>query len=413
MLTSAAETMLAEVRRWSTRPLQGQGIPSVQAVKWLLDRWEHLTPTFILLRSLVLVLLMGSALVLLRPPERLTSWASALSAFLLFILLVLAQLLPGVLAARAPEGVALALARMTRGLSLPLLPLAIPLAWAVRLLLRAVGQPEAPLSPSGEERDLPLWANQIEGNGTAIEEEERQMIRGIFGLEATTARAIMVPRIDIVAVDTQTPLSKVVDVIVQRGYSRIPLYEGTMDNVVGIIYAKDLLDSLVNGKSPPSLQALARPAHFIPETKKIDELLQELRRERVHLAIVVDEYGGTAGLVTIEDLLEEIVGEIEDEFDLREVHIQHISDNEAVMDARVSIQDLNELFGLHIRGGDFDTVGGFVYTKLGKIPSPGDEITAEGVKATVLSTVGHRIKQVRILRHPSRQPKKEPGKTEA
>jgi CBS domain containing-hemolysin-like protein len=239
-----------------------------------------------------------------------------------------------------------------------------------------------------------------QANG-GIEAEERAMIRGIIKLVGTAAREIMVPRIDIVAVDTEDTVEDVMALIIERGYSRIPLYEGTIDNVVGILYAKDFLRYFSRGAQPPSLKDIARPPYFIPESKKVDELLSEMRANRVHIAIVVDEYGGTAGLVTIEDLLEEIVGEIEDEYDRSEVTIERISPDEAILDARVSIDDLNEIFGLAIEGEDFDTVGGFVYHLLGRVPTSGDEVCADGLRLRVLNVIGRRIKKVRIVREPS------------
>jgi CBS domain containing-hemolysin-like protein len=227
------------------------------------------------------------------------------------------------------------------------------------------------------------------------------MIRGIIKLVGTAAREIMVPRIDIVAVDTDATVEEVMALIMERGYSRIPLYEGTIDNVVGVLYAKDFLRYLARGAHPPSLKDIARPPYFIPESKKVDELLGEMRLNRVHMAIVVDEYGGTAGLVTIEDLLEEIVGEIEDEYDRSEVTIERLSVDEAILDARVGIDDLNELFGLAVEGEDFDTVGGFVYHLLGRVPIPGDEVCADSLRLRVLSVLGRRIKKVRAIREPA------------
>ncbi|MEE9324994.1 MAG: hemolysin family protein, partial [Dehalococcoidia bacterium] len=230
----------------------------------------------------------------------------------------------------------------------------------------------------------------------SLPEEERQMIRSILKLEDTPAREIMVPRLDIVAVDTHTPLSQVIDLVIQRGFSRIPLYEENIDNIIGIIYAKDLLRFLNHNGDAIDLKKVAREAHFIPESKKISELLHEFQEKRVHLAIVVDEYGGVSGLVSLEDLLEEIVGDIQDEFDRGEPQIQKVSDTEAIMDAKVSIDQFSEMFSVQIEGDGFDTVGGFVLNQLGKIPSMGDELETQGIKISVLSTIGRRIKKVRV-----------------
>jgi CBS domain containing-hemolysin-like protein len=205
----------------------------------------------------------------------------------------------------------------------------------------------------------------------------------------------MVPRIDIEALDVSETIDDAMRLIVDKGFSRIPLYDDTIDNVVGIVYAKDLLRCVTEGRRP-SLKEVARPPYFIPESKRVDELLDELRQSKVHIAIVVDEYGGTAGLVTIEDLLEEIVGEIQDEYDREEAPIERINETEAILDARVGIETLTELFGFETDDQqDYDTVGGFVYHKLGKVPVAGDEVRVDGLTLRVLSVIGRRIKKVR------------------
>ena len=237
-----------------------------------------------------------------------------------------------------------------------------------------------------------------EGHEQNLEEDESQMVRSIIALDETMAREIMVPRIDVVALDVNTSLSNVVRTIIERGFSRIPLYEDTIDNIVGVLYAKDILRFWGQPDDKLDIRKIARTPHFIPETKRIDELLQEFRDKRVHMAIVVDEYGGVAGLVSLEDLVEEIVGEIEDEFDTGEPQIETISPNEVIMDAGVSIDLLNETLALDIQGEDFDSIGGFIYDRLGKIPSPGDEIRADGFVVSVLSTTGRRIRKVKIVK---------------
>jgi putative hemolysin len=237
--------------------------------------------------------------------------------------------------------------------------------------------------------------------GHTIEPSEREMIRGIISLEATSVHEIMVPRIDVVAVSIEDTLDEVIRVMMERGYSRIPLFEETIDDVVGVLYAKDIMRHLATDnvdRSAQNLRDLARPPFFVPESKRVDELLADMRANRVHLAIVVDEYGGTAGIVTIEDMLEEIVGEIEDEYDREEPTIEKVDETEVIVDARVSIDDLNELLGLHIEGEDFDTVGGFVYHELGRIPLAGDEVQWDGLRMRVLSVLGRRIKKVRVTK---------------
>jgi CBS domain containing-hemolysin-like protein len=184
----------------------------------------------------------------------------------------------------------------------------------------------------------------------------------------------------------------------EAGHSRIPAYKETIDNVQGVLYAKDLLPYLSQGRTEVPLKSILREAYFIPETKKASDLLPDLQQRRVHMAIVVDEYGGMAGLVTIEDLLEEIVGEIQDEYDTEEPFVEFISDTEYVFDARVDLDDLNRLMNVALPTDESDTLGGFIYTELGKVPVVGDCVTFRDLGFTVESVAGRRIKKVRVER---------------
>jgi putative hemolysin len=207
----------------------------------------------------------------------------------------------------------------------------------------------------------------------------------------------MVPRIDVIHEPRESTLGTILDQVVSTGYSRIPIVAESIDDVVGVVYAKDVLRALRAGDLEDPAEPIARAAYFVPDTKKVDELLQDLQQKRVHMAIVVDEYGGTAGIVTIEDLLEEIVGEIRDEYDVNEeLPIQHVDDKECVVDARVSIRDLNEALDVHLDVEELDTLGGLVYHELGKLPEEGDEVRVNGCLVTVLSTQGRRIKKLRV-----------------
>ena len=230
------------------------------------------------------------------------------------------------------------------------------------------------------------------------DEQEMGMIRAILRMEESTVRDVMVPRPDVAAVSVQEPLASAAAVLAEAGHSRILVYDGTINQIVGTLHARDVLRLIGPEPRPTDLRELLRPALFVPENKRLDELLQEFQRERVHIAVVVDEYGETAGLVTLEDLLEEIVGEIVDEFERAEPEVQVIGPDEVVLDARVNMDFLKEHFSVEVIGEGFDTVGGLVYARLGKMPSPGDEVAVDGLKVQVLSTLGRRIKKVRILR---------------
>ena len=219
------------------------------------------------------------------------------------------------------------------------------------------------------------------GEQGILEAEEEQMIHAVIELGERRVHEVMVPRIDMVAVPADIPLDDLIDTIVNAGHSRIPVYEESIDNVIGILYAKDLLPYLKGADHPPAIRTILRTPLFVPESMTVDDLLHEFQRRKVHIAIVLDEYGGTAGLVTIEDLLEEIVGEIQDEYDVEEPMIVRLSDNEARVDGRASIDDLADAFDLKWGEEDaeeFDTVGGLVYHHIGGVPSVGDTVNVDG-----------------------------------
>ena len=231
-----------------------------------------------------------------------------------------------------------------------------------------------------------------------IESDEHEMITGVIRLDRTVAREIMVPRMDVVGVEVETPLRAALDVIIAGSHSRVPVYEESLDHVVGLLYSKDLIRILRDGQADVPLPSVLRPAHFVPETKPLDELLQELQQSKVHMAIVVDEYGGTAGIVTIEDVLEEIVGEIQDEYDVGEEPLfERVGENEGVFDARVSITDVNDALSVTLLD-ESDTLGGLVYQRLQKMPKVGDQVHVDQVTISVLSVVGRRIKKVRVVK---------------
>ena len=297
-------------------------------------------------------------------------------------------------AALSPETIALTVAPSVRALAQFLKPVT---ALSDRAVRRASnGADDA--SPNGEA--LPLELGISDDSEEGLDEREAEMIRGVVRLDKTTAREIMLPRLDIVAVELGTPLTQVAETMVDSGHSRIPVYEESLDVVKGIAYVRDILKNLNrNGESLGRLsEQMIRPAMFIPETKDLEELLNEIQETRVHMAIVVDEYGGVSGLVTIEDLLEEIVGEIQDEFDVGEPELETISEGEFLIDARTGLDELNQLLDLKVEGDGFDTVGGFVYDRLGKIPAAGDRVEYDGLQIEVVSTVGRRLKKLRVVR---------------
>jgi CBS domain containing-hemolysin-like protein len=320
---------------------------------------------------------------------------AALTAFLL----IFCEITPKTIAIRHAETLALHLAGPVRAVTWML-------GWLNRLLsaippvfLRLFGDQAAPKSPFVTEEEIRFLVGTAEEEGV-IEESEEQMIHSIFEFGDTTAREIMVPRVDVKAVEVNTPIQEVVDLMLQVGHSRIPVYEENVDNIVGTVFDRDLFKYLREGQTDVPLRETFRPAYFVPESKKVDELLRELQKSRVQMAIVVDEYGGTAGIVTIEDILEEIVGEIQDEFDAEEEPIEKVSENEAVFNALVHMDDVNRWLEMDLEAEDVDTLGGYVYSHLGKMPVSGDQFEVDNVSFCVVSTVGRRIKKVRVTKHP-------------
>ena len=325
------------------------------------------------------------------------SWgAVAVAAVATVLGLMLFQALPRVLVSQNPErwsavlNPLVVLIRAVFGLPARLIDLPIMAGlrwWRAR-------HPEA----ADEAAELIRMA-EMDTTAGAIDETERQMIRSVIELEQTTVKEVLVPRIDVVAVDADVAFGEVAKLFVDKGYSRLPVYEETIDNIIGVIFAKEVLRYLAKDTCPVSIRDITRLPYFVPESKKVDELLADLRQNKMSIAIVVDEYGGTAGLVTVEDLLEEIVGEIADEFDVEEEEIQRLTETEAIVDAKVSVDALNELFVLEIEKDDFETVGGFIYDQLGKMPSVGDEVQVDGLlRLRVLSMLGRRIKKVRVTK---------------
>ena len=235
--------------------------------------------------------------------------------------------------------------------------------------------------------------------GGAIEQDEKDMIYSIFQLGDTLAREVMVPRIDMLAFEQSTGLVEATDGLLQTGYSRAPVYSGTVDDIVGLVYVKDLLAAWRKGENPRTIREIVRPAYFVPEAKRVDDLLAEMQARRVQMAIVVDEYGGTAGLVTIEDIVEEIVGEIRDEYDVaEELPYRELQGGEFMFNGGIDLDDVNQIAEASLPKDTSETLGGFIYSRLGRVPTPGDVIEAGSLHLIVEQVHGRRIRKVRARR---------------
>jgi putative hemolysin len=231
-----------------------------------------------------------------------------------------------------------------------------------------------------------------------IEREERQLIHSIIEFGDTVVREVMIPRPDMVSVEARASVSDVMEVVMSAGYSRIPVYDHGIDDIAGIVYAKDLMRAVREARGDEPVRNLVRPARFVPETKRVAELMPEMQREKSHMAIVVDEYGGTAGLVTLEDLIEELVGEIVDEYDVEEAPVEPLPDGAVRVNARMPIDELNDLLQAEFPEGDWDTVGGLIFNLLGHVPTEGESVDYDGHRLRAEKVQGRRIGRVRISR---------------
>ena len=245
------------------------------------------------------------------------------------------------------------------------------------------------------EKELQDIIQESEEEGL-INEEEGDMLHSIFEFGDTIVREIMVPRTDMVCCSCDAQLPEVLQAIFSSGHSRIPIFEGTADHIVGVVYAKDLLGFWGAAPEQVAVPEVMRAPYFVPETKNVGELLQDFRSKRVHMAIAIDEYGGTSGLITIEDLIEEIIGDIQDEYDVEEDWLTEEEDGSALVDARLNIEDLGEHFEIEVPREKFDTVGGYVIHLLGHVPRQGEEVRDEHLLLTVVESDERKVRKIRV-----------------
>ncbi len=314
--------------------------------------------------------------------------------------IVFGELVPKQIGLAHAERVAIATSRLMEFLGSVFGPLVSGLTLVTRYVSRLF-RADVPADERISSEELRLIIEQG-GEQGILEAEEEQMIQSVIELGNQRVHEVMVPRIAMVTLPVDATISDAIDTIVAEGHSRIPVYEMSIDEIIGIVYAKDLLPFLKAGSpEPPPMRSLLRTPVFVPESMTVDDLLHELQRRKVHIAIVLDEYGGTAGLVTIEDLIEEIVGEIQDEYDEEEPMIVRLTDDEARVDGRAAVDDLAEIFEMQVPLEDedeYDTVGGLIYHRIGGVPKPGDQVAVDGLTLTVESTDGRRVSKVLVVR---------------
>jgi len=409
----AAEIALVSIRRSRVEQLIDEGNRGARRVRRLLDNpgrflaVAQLGLTFIgfFASAFAAVSLVAGLTGLLEQIDVIRGSAEGISlvivtAILSLFTIVFAELVPKTLALAYPERFALGLARPIDILGRLFGPLITVLTGITRAVTRPFG--------ADVTREAQITADELRfiiergGQQGILEAEEEQMINAVIELGERRLHEVMVPRIDIVALSANASFEEAIDTIVDEGHSRVPVYGETIDSILGILYAKDLLPYLKsNGEARPSIRSILRAPVFAPESMSIDDLLHEFQRKKVHIAIVLDEYGGTAGLVSIEDLLEEIVGEIQDEYDVEEPIAVRLSDDEVRIDGRAAVDELAEMFDLTLDLDDedeYDTVGGLVFHRIGRVPLPGDQIEVNGLRLTVETTDGRRVGKVLAVR---------------
>jgi len=407
-ILSAAKSAIINLRQTRINQLVEEDRGNARLVAELAEDSTHLLATFQLWIAFVGALVtVVAALSLISPLQSalarlvvLESVSGPLGAFIVillitFALLILGNLVPEAVGAAHAERLAFLAARPVATVSFfvsPIVKLVVKISSGLSGL---VGGEALRAMPFITEEEIMTMVDAGQEVGV-IEEDEKEMIYSVFALGNTLAREVMIPRIDLVALDVESTLAEALDVVIRAGHSRIPTYEDTIDNIVGVLYAKDLLQLWHDGRENVSLRDELRTPYFVPESKPVDELLEEMQQRKVHMVIVVDEYGGTAGVVTLEDIVEEIVGEIQDEYDAEEPIVEQAGDREFIFNARVDLDDVNRLMGTAFPTEMGDTLGGFVYSQLGKVPVPGETVRFDGLVVEVLTVTGRRIRKVRV-----------------
>ncbi|HYI61899.1 MAG TPA: hemolysin family protein [Acidimicrobiales bacterium] len=392
-----AETGLTRMTRARATALRDEGRKGAASLMWLVSHPEDFINPLLLV--VLVVQSVQTALTTLLAEELFGGAGVAVGLFVnVVVVFVLAEAAPKTWAVQHPESAGLVAARPVRALAR---------FWPLRLVSRGlIGLTNVVLPGRGLEKgpwvsedELLAFAEEAE-ESEAIDPEERVLIRRILEFGDTIVRSVMIPRTDMVGVPADFRAVDVMEVVLLNGYSRVPVYdrEKGVDDVVGLVYARDLMRVERDGRGGEPVADLMREARFVPETKRVAELLREMQAEQFHMAIAVDEFGGTAGLVTLEDLIEELVGEIVDEFDVEDARVEPLPGGDFRVNARLTIDDAEDLLGIHLpEGGDVDTVGGVLIQALGHVPAEGDEVEVEGVRLRAERVQGRRVLRVRVI----------------
>jgi len=388
-----AETSLTRINRVKAITMAEEGRRGAGVLVKLADHTERFLNPILLL---ILMCHLGSAMLLgIVTERRFGAWGAFVGLVIeVGFIFVLAEAAPKTWAIQHPERAALISAPIVAAIAgfWPVRVVASGLIGLSNVILPGKGLKEGPFV---SEEEL-LATVDVALEEEIIEREERALIHSIIEFGDTVAREVMVPRPDMVAVEGGGRVGDVMEVAIAAGYSRIPVYEQGIDDIVGVVYTKDLMRAEREGRTDEPVRNLVREAHFVPETKRVNELMREMQHDKFHMAIVVDEYGGTAGLVTLEDLIEELVGEIVDEFDVEEAQIERLPGGVYRVNARMPIDEVNDLLHASLPTGDWDTVGGLLFSQLGHVPAEGEAVEIDGYRLAAEKVQGRRIGRVRI-----------------
>ncbi len=392
---AASETALTSVSRIRMRSLAEEGSSRAAVVVRLHNDPNAYLSTILTVNTVAVIVASTAATLIISAAYRSFPEAAG-TAILSAIVLVFCEIAPKSLALRFNERLALALARPVAAVTAFLRPVVVLLTLVSNSLLSAATRGRNVVGPFVTEEELKLMVSLGQQQGV-VEYGEQEMIHGILEMTDKVVREVMVPRIDVIAIESDSTVSELIDLVVEHGHSRIPVYEESMDNIVGVVYAKDLLRAGARSGGDASVTRLMREPYFTPEVKHVGELLKEMQQRKVHMAVVVEEHGGTAGIVTFEDLIEEIVGPIRDEYDVAErEEVQFLNECEVLLHARFPVDDIKELLRLDVGETESDSIGGLVYERLGEIPSVGDTLQLGDATLTVEQVRRQSIQLVRI-----------------
>jgi putative hemolysin len=390
---AASETALTSVSRLRMRSLAEEGDRRAAVVVRLHNRPNAYLSTILSINTIAVIVASSSATLIVANnlPEALGT------ALLSIFVLVFCEIAPKSLALRFNERLALLLGPPVAFLTRLLRPLVGALTLVSNFILRAATRGRSVVGPFVTEEELKLMVHLGQQQGV-VEYGEQEMIHGILEMTDKTVREVMVPRIDVIAIEVNKSVAELIDLVIEHGHSRIPVFEESMDNIIGVVYAKDLLRESVRNDKNQTIRTLMRAPYFTPEVKHVGELLKEMQERKVHMAVVVEEHGGTAGIVTFEDLIEEIVGPIRDEFDVAEQEeVQFLNDCEVLLHARFPVDDIKDLLHLDVGDTESDSIGGLVYERLGEIPSVGATIPLGEATLIVEQVRRQSIQLVRIV----------------